>query len=168
MLIGKILILNFSIDADNASYIGAVKQAVIKGNVVGLHSLAKQHGINLRFAIECEIIGNIVYNNGDRGIRLYCSSNNIVKGNICKNNNQKGTTGDGVRLEDDGTNGCLYNVIIGNRCFDDQATKTQRYGLNITGTEDYNIVIGNNLRGNSTGGLNGASGTNDVVANNIT
>jgi len=164
--IGKDGYAGIQVDADNASYIGAVKDITIEGNIVGLHTKAKQHGISLRFATECKVIGNTVYNNGDRGIRLYCSSDNVIKGNICKNNNQKGTTGDGIRLEDDGTNGCLYNVIVGNRCFDNQDTKTQQYGIREVGVSDFNLIIGNIVVGNAVSGIHKV-GANTIVKRNI-
>lgn len=57
-------------------------------------------------------------------------------------------------------------VVSGNRCYDDQGVKTQTYGVQSLGTADFNIVVGNNCRGNLTGNVT-LVGSNNVNANNL-
>lgn len=127
--------------------------------------LANEHGINI-IGRSCIVEGNTVYANKYHGIRVYGYSNNIIKGNICFNNGYGSATPtyDGIYLEGNSD----YNVIIGNRCYDDQSTKTQRYGINISASAcDKNLIDGNILIGNATGPYNDA-GTGTVIGDNIT
>ncbi len=60
-----------------------------------------------------------------------------------------------------------HNVVIGCYAVDLQSTHTQRYGINETGTSNYNMITNNIAYGNVTGQIT-TVGTNSVVANNIT
>lgn len=93
------------------------------------------------------ISGNSV---DDGGISLNESVRNIIKGNRVES--------DGINL----TQSSNYNVIKGNIC--DNAD----YGIDIDSANcDKNIVVGNHLLDNTTGGLRD-SGTDTEVAHNIT
>ena len=111
----------------------------------GCHAIANgQRGFSIEYAYDIELIGCEAWNNGQTA------------------------TGDGIFITGDSTTPATGIRVIGCRCSDNQATKTQRYGINISGTEDYNIVALNDVRGNATGGLNGIAGANDINVNNIT
>jgi parallel beta-helix repeat protein len=112
--------------------------AVFADNVVSLNG---EEGVALEGARDCLIVGNVIRNNGTETPNAY----------------------DGILLISSD-----YNVIVGNRCFDDQATKTQRYGINISNAAcDKNLLDGNILLGNLTGAYNDA-GTGTVIGDNIT
>jgi len=85
-------------------------------------------------------------------------------GNVCMNNGHNNTAA-GIKIDDNCTNG----TVIGNTCHDDQGTKTQNYGVQISGTATDRIMVTNNmLFENSTGGLNGTGGANGLTQDNIT
>ena len=85
-----------------------------------------------------------------------------VSGNNCHNNSQgTGNTTDGISINT--SKGC---AVTGNVCSDDQATATQRWGIDETGTCDHNTYVGNVMRGNSTGALS-EGGANNKAAHNI-
>lgn len=102
------------------------------------------------------IEGNVAKNNRRSGIELYTAQHNVVVGNVAVNNGQ-GETGDyqqgGIVLfGPDATHKCMNNVVVGNRCYDDQVTKTQRQGIaevNSPTYANYNLIEGNNCIGNS-------------------
>ena len=101
------------------------------------------------------IIGNTVSTCSLSGIKLFDLSNFVVANNVCRNNGQSGTSFS--------TNGIvLWNtsatpdqgVITGNRCYDDQVTKTQQYGIRTLNTIGSSVTISNNIvNGNGTDGL---------------
>jgi len=149
---------------------------VIIGNQVLNNTL---NGIYLFNGVkETKVIGNTSNNNGSRGIDVYSettanltttthrNSNIVIIGNTCKNN----AVDEGIKVWDNGTAGlgALDVYIEGNRCFDDQGTPTQGYGIVIQNQADYVMIVNNNVRGNATGSIvSGGSGTNIEIRNNI-
>jgi parallel beta-helix repeat protein len=112
------------------------------------------------------ISANVIDGNGstDNGIYILNAKNNIVSNNIIKNN-----TASGIRLQETTGDATVYNIVSGNRIFDDQDTKTQDYGIfEVNGTEDpdYNIYLGNILLGNASANLSLVGG-NNVNEHNI-
>lgn len=107
-------------------------------------------------------VGNYCIGNGNGGLNV-AGNNNTISGNVCKNNNQRGTGSNGEisGIWIQGTD----NSVIGNRCLDDQGTKTQGWGIYHAG--DYNAYIGNTLRGNDTADFGGSMGANSIKANNL-
>jgi parallel beta-helix repeat protein len=87
------------------------------------------------------IDGNFVKQSDTDGITLATTQNCTVTNNICKNNG-KTVGGSGIYVDPDSDN----NILIGNRCYDDQTVKTQDYGLGANG--EYNLVSDNILFGN--------------------
>jgi parallel beta-helix repeat protein len=88
------------------------------------------------------IDGNFVNDHGSDGITIGLGTQNCtVTNNICKNNGQT-TTAHGIYIDPASDN----NLAIGNRCFDDQAIKTQSVGLVANG--EYNLASDNILFGN--------------------
>ena len=112
------------------------------------------------------IIGNLVELFGYDGIYLSGAGtgNCTVIGNICKNNSQYvGANAAGIRVAS------KDNLIMGNRCYDNQGTKTQYSGIQIDVGEDYNTYIGNDLQGNKTTAIQQFAnlGTNSIFHSNI-
>jgi len=128
------------------------------------------YGISFTNLRDSNISNNFVKEAYYDGIGGSCA-NTHISNNTVKNSGQ-GTfapNDDGIHLID-GTylvSGSINNIIIGNRCYDDQGTQTQDYGMTIEGADDYNIICNNNLRGNLTGGLSGADGANNIKQNNL-
>jgi parallel beta-helix repeat protein len=87
--------------------------------------------------------------------------NVVVTGNICRNCGQSGAGHSGIYLDT-----VTDTVITENRCYDDQVTKTQDYGIIEVNTCDYNIILGNDCRGNDSDGIVKV-GANDVFDHNL-
>src|SRR5207249_9443449 len=70
---------------------------------------------------------------------------------------------DRIRLE-----GVWDGIVLGNRCYDDQAAKTQAHGLGIVAGATNVLVAMNDLSGNSIGAIGNANllaGTSWVCEN---
>jgi len=116
---------------------------------------------------DTKVIGNYVASNGRCGI--YCgavSSNLVIACNTVKNNAQTPSAND---YENTGIIVLSQNsIVIGNRVFDDQTTKTQKYGISdkygdMTGSNS--MFKDNDVRGNDLAGMY-IAGTNQVVKYN--
>ncbi len=119
------------------------------------------NGISL-WGSECTCTGNYVEKAGFHGISVN-GNNNTVNGNVVKNSGQRSTPFAGIYIYSPRTG----NVVTGNRCFDDQGSPTQVYGVMEAGSANYNLVVGNGLRGNSSAATS-LVGANTVNANNVT
>lgn len=113
---------------------------------------------------EAVISGNTVVESCHTGIAIAATAvNSTVTGNIVKNSSQHASIAHAaISISSGGTD----IVVSGNRCYDDQGVKTQTYGVQSLGTADFNIVVGNNCRGNLTGNVT-LVGSNNVNANNL-
>ncbi|MBO8181097.1 MAG: right-handed parallel beta-helix repeat-containing protein [Archaeoglobus sp.] len=140
-------------------------------NVTVVSCIARLNGDSgFRTGRDCHSISFgscIADSNGNRGFSIENSYDIVIVGCEVWNNGQS-TTADGIIITGDATTNATGIRIIACKASDSQPTKTQRYGVNVSGTEDYNIVALCDLRGNATGGLNGLSGANDISANNLT
>lgn len=99
------------------------------------------------------ISGNQIYKNYERGIFVDSGGYVTITDNHVFNNGQVGigsASRDGIRIEASSTP--LEGIVSGNVCYDDQDTKTQRYGLFTfgSGTGVVNIV-NNDFRNNESG-----------------
>jgi len=98
------------------------------------------------------------------GDNNYPSNNIIVANNHSKNNGVSGAIiSYGINVVSDGANNISKIFVHGNRCYDDQGTPTQDYGikvgaLGVTGPND-SLIFDNDCRGNKTGGISGPLGT---------
>lgn len=116
------------------------------------------------------VSGNRCENNSAAGIIVRGSSSKVtITGNQCVNNSQQ-TAGDfhGIQIDtisppDVGSGSKI--TITGNVCYDDQATKTQGYGLKIDSNAFDVIAQGNMLQGNKDGSVLN-DGTADVIVDN--
>ena len=109
----------------------------------------------------CTITGCIFDSNGQDGLRIVYS-NNTISGCVAKNNGQTtANTYQGFSIIADS------NVFVGCRAYDDQGTKTQRYGMALGASTDTNIILGGNYSGNlQTAGISD-SGTGNMIIHNL-
>lgn len=92
-------------------------------------------------------------NHADRGLTLHANLADIlrteIQGNICRNANSGSPTA-GVLLQSDSGRSLQANVR-GNKCYDDQSTKTQQYGVAAIGAGTLDTILSDNdLRDNLT------------------
>lgn len=133
---------------------------IVRGNQI-FNSM--DNGISVSCS-EATVVGNIVNGAQNSGIHLG-GLNCTCTGNVVKNSGREvgAVIFAGILLS-----GSTGSVVTGNRCFDDQGTKTQDYGIRESaGTGcDYNVIAANVVRGNLTGGTS-VSGANTIAANNV-
>ena len=92
---------------------------------------------------------NLCQENALCGIALWDGSSNTVKNNTCVNNSQASPgQWSGILLSK-----TEKSVVSGNRCFDDQKTKTQKHGIEELADCRENTITDNDCRGNSRAGL---------------
>ena len=99
--------------------------------------------------------GNTVSGCSRSGVLLFNAQDFVVTGNICRNNGQdqaQTNLYNGITLWN--SSGTVdRGVITDNRCYDDQGTKTQQYGIRTLNTIGASVVIGRNIvDGNGTTG----------------
>jgi parallel beta-helix repeat protein len=115
------------------------------------------------------IIGNIIDNAGQNGIRIHSSDRNQITGNQITNSSDDTANQDGIRIICDESITGDDNRVEGNTATDNQATKTQAYGLNIANSICNRTFVGtNHFAGNKTGtirdvGTNTQYGTSDTT-----
>jgi len=127
-------------------------------------------GIHILTGVGCIVDNNTCSFNGTQGIYIYQCQYCGITCNVCANNSQSGVGSyDGIILSDgNATPYCRYNTVIGNKCFDNQGTPTQRYGIVCVDSEDYNLIVANNCYQNQHASLDiYYTGSNDKVAWNI-
>lgn len=112
-------------------------------------------GITISYAAGSTLVGNLCHDNTGDGI--FCDSDRVtIVGNVSYNNfrgySGPPTTGQrsGIRIYE-GT-GC---TVVGNQCFDNQATPTQDYGLSLSTPGRWHVVQGNSFAGNGVGEVYG-------------
>jgi len=113
-------------------------------------------GIAISYAAGSTVAGNIVRDNSGDGI--VCDSSRVsIVGNVISNN-WTGYSSDpsngrraGIRIY--AGSGCS---VVANHCFDNQATKTQQYGLSLSAPGGSHLVHGNNFADNAVGEVFGA------------
>jgi parallel beta-helix repeat protein len=100
------------------------------------------------------IIGNTIDNAGENGIRIHSSDRNLITGNHITNSSDDGSNFDGIHITSTDSITCDDNRVEGNTATDNQATKTQAYGLNINSSLCNRTFVGtNNFTGNKTGAI---------------
>jgi parallel beta-helix repeat protein len=136
----------------------------LRATVTGNHcEFGDDNGITAWGQGEHVVTGNYVMFCAHHGISVN-GNNCTVSGNTVKNSGQHPVAGinpSGIGV----LTGITGAVVVGNRCFDDQVTKTQVYGVFETGTADHNTILGNDVTGNLTApifyvGLNTVVGAN--------
>jgi parallel beta-helix repeat protein len=99
------------------------------------------------------ITGNTVDEAGTDGIAVLSSDRNQVLNNTVTNSSDVTAGRDGIRIYSSNNVTCDDNVVRGNTATDNQAVKTQTYGLNIVSSLCNRTVVGadNNFAGNRVG-----------------
>jgi parallel beta-helix repeat protein len=98
------------------------------------------------------IIGNVIDNAGENGIRVHSSDRNRISGNRVTNSSDDRTGQDGIRITSSDSITCDDNLVEQNVATDTQAKKTQAYGLNINSSLCNRTSVGtNDFAGNKTG-----------------
>lgn len=166
-------------------------QVKISGNMISGNSSTAME-ISVGTTTRVAINGNHIQDNGGYGIRIVDGDSINVSDNFISSGSYTAIVGVGVkncifscnviknygRLSDatykhgiqiiDGSiiTSSIDNIIVSNRIFDDQPGKTQHTGIVLGGTSDYNIIVGNSVRGNNSGAYS-LVGANNVAGNNI-
>ena len=122
------------------------------------------HGIIVQDWDNVTVTGNVVssvmgtgidikwYSLGGGGVDNVIVSNNVVFNcGKCDSANDKQRNGIGI---EGGTSDQVRNVgIYNNRCYDNQASGTQKYGIRVQNAQDC-IIKNNDVRGNAVSGIN--------------
>jgi parallel beta-helix repeat protein len=92
---------------------------------------------------------NICDANGHSGIQLWDGAGNRVMNNTCSNNSQSSPGSfNGISVISTAS-----SVVSGNRCFDNQASKTQKHGIEETANCRDNSITDNDCRSNGQAGV---------------
>lgn len=95
------------------------------------------------------VAGNHIENAGLDGINVNSSSDNVITGNTVLNSSDDKASRDGIRISSSNGISCDRNELRDNTSTDNQAIKTQRYGLHISNSLcNANVIGTNNLEGN--------------------
>jgi parallel beta-helix repeat protein len=106
---------------------------------------------------------NMCYNNYGYGLDLDSLRYATVIGNHCKNNS-RGLSGQypGIGIHHVAGNSSTNNVIVGNF----SSGPMQNYGIKLeAATDDYNVVVGNHVMGNVSGGVYNPTANSEVAHN---
>ena len=99
---------------------------------------------------------NTIDQSGQDGINVNGGSDNLFVGNTITNSSDDVSGRDGIRIGSGDGAACDDNQVRGNVATDNQSTKTQRYGLNISSSLCNRTVIGadNDFSGNRVRDIN--------------
>ena len=140
---------------ESAIYAEQSSHLIIENNKI--ENIQSGKGIEFSTVSQSKIINNFIENCGSDGIHLLSSDHIQVIGNHSKNN-----ADNGIALKTNSSS----NLISNNLCFDDQDTKTQKYGINIIDSScSWNTVALNWLLQNLTAGFQDL-GTNTGIGHN--
>jgi len=100
------------------------------------------------------VVGNTVDNAGQDGVNVTSGHRNQITANMITNSSDDTSSRDGIRVSAADSKPCDDNVISNDTATDNQAVKTQRYGLAITSSLCHRtVVVDNNFAGNKTGAI---------------
>lgn len=91
------------------------------------------------------VSGNSIENSGQDGINVTSGDGNEILENTVLNSSDDVSNKDGVRIGSSNSITCDNNVVAENTLGDNQATPTQRYGLNIASSLCNRTVVGENV-----------------------
>lgn len=113
------------------------------------------------------VVGNTVSNTHGSGIVVdtWTGIGLLISGNTIRNSGQVTVISSGIAVQTT----IVGMSIVGNRVIDDQTTATQQYAVNIpAGATNKLLIEGNDFLNNLLGPvLNGATGSNQVISNNL-
>jgi hypothetical protein len=157
-LIGVILgtVVNCHVESCfDGVYLSTAQSSVVNCSLQGNYCRGIECG-----SVQARLIGNWVGENGHEGI-LVEAPQAVVTGNTCIGNGSSGIDPKGIRIYS--TTDC---VVTGNLC-SDGGVSHQQYGVAEEGTSDYNLVSGNDLRGNTVAPVLGPAGTSSSFTANL-
>ena len=114
-------------------------------------------------ATDLALTNMIISDSGQDGVRLASVSDRCVITDVISKNNGKSAANTYHGFVLLGTDNC---ILVGNSAYDDQAVKTQRFGIVLDASSDNNIVTGNNVSGNLQANGISNSGTGNIIRNN--
>lgn len=181
--------INAGIYVDWNAYAITIANNICEGNQTGIFLNGQKNGLPYYNSREVNICGNLCRNNTQNGIAVSYTGQGKITGNLCILNRYHGILVLGSKRIDITDNICLNNSqqsassfsgiclfgnstantqlcrVFGNRCLDDQNTKTQKYGIEeqATYTND-NIIECNDVRENLASLL--LSGINSIARGN--
>jgi parallel beta-helix repeat protein len=111
------------------------------------------------------VAANTIDQAGQDGINVTSGDRNTIRDNVITNSSDDTSGRDGIRITSTDSVTCNDTVVSGNTATDNQAVKTQRYGLDITSSLCNRTVVGpgNNFAGNRTAALRNL-GTGTIFA----
>jgi parallel beta-helix repeat protein len=131
-------------------------------------------GIKMTGTTNALITGNQLTHCRQHGIYIpHSTTRAMVIGNTIKNCSQQSAgIWSGINIDSSVPAAPTENnVVMGNICYDEQIPKTQNYGIVIESTSgsqtNDNVVVGNNVADNLTGGLIEEAGLSNVVHSNV-
>lgn len=161
---------------------GYCRGSVVRGNTIEDCGVANHtSGLDLGDVGDYDYVveGNVARGCGGSGVITAPLAHSIIGHNVCANNGQtpgNTETSNGISLIGVVSPAIPQTriVVIGNRCYDDQGTKTQQYGIREWPSDassdpqhhSYGIYIGNNVGNNLVGGILLVSNTS-TNANNL-
>lgn len=114
-------------------------------------------GISVWRSVRTQVRGNHCWNNWTPGISVWDCTDTSLVGNHCWNNFKAfGTLGGpygGIMLRADAPGGTSDTLVTGNRCFDNQGSKTQDYGISIEANVVKTYLGTNDFTGNRLGDI---------------
>lgn len=123
-------------------------------------------GIEMSGTASNSLLCNTVLNSRTHGIYLRGTCDNLLKGNTVANSGQS-VSCNGIQLIIEGGRSTLRNRLEENVAFDDQATKTQAFGLKIDPGVDETTILNNDFRNNKFSPGWSLSGANNTVSGNL-
>lgn len=116
------------------------------------------YGARLNSVSNCHLNGVRIYGNGRQGISIimgggvYAPMDHLTISGHIYNNGQRFASCDGIDVSPSATSSPIQNVTLDVHCYDNQETKTQRYGVILrSGGTLSNVQVRGNLSGNATG-----------------
>ena len=145
---------------------------IIRGNIVrrcgqDYTGTQEQRGITA-LGERTVVVGNLVEECGEYGIGVWNIGNIVIAGNIVRNNGKADRYKYGILIHASEGYTVTNVVVIGNRCYDDQDTKTQDYGIawEGPGTITKILIAYNDIEGNGIAGTNFGAGQDWYIVNN--
>jgi hypothetical protein len=130
------------------------------GNYIDTTTLIQtsNQGINLETIKNFQLVGNTVKASDGYGILASTCADGAIIGNLCFNNHQSSGAGDSgiYYTAASGTHANISIAFIGNVCYDNQSSPTQKYGLNFaaSGASATSFTLaGNTFWGNGVTGI---------------
>jgi len=134
---------------DGFYFCARVTRVVVRNNRFMENQESSVGGLGDGGDIDNVVEDNLCKANGKCGIALWDGTSNTVRNNLCVNNSQSSSgRWSGILLSL-----TAKSVVSGNRCYDDQETKTQKHGIEELADCQKNTITDNDCRGSEQAGL---------------